>query len=269
MDLKACRVVLRPRSTAELFDLGLRFAYGHAAPVYRRLAWWLLVPAWSGLVMLRFGLGLDWEWVWAAALGTTMLLEGAFTIAASKLMFAATLRTGDVLRDYVRRLPSYLVTLVLSWMVLALGWALFFLVVPVFWAAARVAHVHEASLLERAGPFEALTRAGRLVSRDMMATAWLQTLMLLHMAGFVLVFEAIGNMGIVDFVLQLGAPLGKLEWGGSAFALLGLLAAVPYTATVRFLAYIDRRTRSDGWDVQVECMAIANEAAQRNEEAAA
>jgi hypothetical protein len=269
MDLKACRVVLRPRSTAELFDLGLRFAYGHAAPVYRRLAWWLLVPAWSGLVTLRFGLGLDWAWVWGAALGTTMLLEGVFTIAASKLMFAGTVRVGDVLLEYLRRLPSYLVTLVLSWMVLALGWALFFLVVPVFWAAARVAHVHEASLLERAGPFEALTRAGRLVSRDMMATAWLQTLMVLHMIGFVLVFEAIGNTGIVDFVLQLGAPLGKLEWGGSAFALLGLLAAVPYTATVRFLAYIDRRTRSDGWDVQVECMAIANEDAQRDEEAAA
>jgi hypothetical protein len=269
MDLKACRVVLRPRSTAELFDLGLRFAFGHAAPLYRRLAWWLLVPVWSGLIVLRFGLQLPWEWVWAAAIGSTLLLEGAFTVAASKLMFAARIGVGEVLRDYAKRLPSYLMTLVLSWIVLALGWAFFWLVVPVFWAAARVAHVHEASLLERAGPFEALSRAKRLVAQDMFATVWMQVLLVLHVVAFVLVFEAIGNDGIVDFVLQLGAPLEKLEWGGSAFALLGLLAAVPYTATVRFLAYIDRRTRSDGWDVQVECMAIANEEAQRNEEVAA
>jgi hypothetical protein len=268
MDLKACRVVLRPRSTAELFDLGLRFAYGHAAPVYRRLAWWLLVPAWSGLVVLRFGVGVPWEYVWPVAWAVTVLLEGVFTIAASKLMFAGTVRVGEVLREYLRRLPSYLVALVLSWILLAIGWALFWLVVPVFWAAARVAHVHEASLLERAGPFEALSRAGRLVARDMMATAWLQVLLVAHAIAFVLVFEAIGNEGIVDFVLQLGAPLGKLEWGGSAFALLGLLAAVPYTATVRFLAYIDRRTRADGWDVQVECMAIANEDGARDEVAA-
>ena len=268
MDLKACRVVLRPRSTAELFDLGLRFTYGHAAPLYRRLAWWLLVPAWSGLVVLRFGLELDWVWVWGAAFATTMLLEGVFTIAASKLMFASSVRTGDVVREYLRRLPSYLVSLVLSWIVLAIGAALVWLVVPLFWAAARVAHVHEASLLEHAGPFGALGRAKRIVAHDMMATVWMQVLLVLHIAAFVIVFEAIGNTGIVDFVLQLGAPLGKLEWGGSAFALLGLLASVPYTATVRFLAYIDRRTRADGWDVQVECMAIAAGEAQRGEVAA-
>lgn len=268
MDLKTCRVVLRPRSTAELFDLGLRFTYGHAAPLYRRLAWWLLVPAWSGLVVLRFGMGLDWVWVWAAALGVTFPLQGVFTIAASKLMFATQVRVGEVLRDYVRRLPSYLVAIVLSWIVLAFGWALFWLVVPLFWAAARVAHVHEASLLEHAGPFGALARAKRIVALDMMATVWMQVQLLLHTVAFVLVFEAIGNTGIVEFVLQLGAPLGKLEWGGSAFALLGLLASIPYTATVRFLAYIDRRTRADGWDVQVECMAIAAQEAQHREVAA-
>jgi hypothetical protein len=269
VDLKACNVILRPRSTWELFDLGLRFSTGHAWPVYRRLAWWVLVPAWSLVMVLRFGLEVEWAWVWAVAFGMTLLTGGIFTLAASQLMFAETVRVRTVLGEFARRFPSYLTTLVLSWIVVAIGGLFAWLVFPVLWAASRVAHVHEASLLEQAGPMAALSRAARLVSKDLAATIWLQTLLWVHWVAFVLVFEAIGNRGIVDFVLQLGAPLGRLEWGGSAFALAGLFAAVPYVATVRFLAYLDRRTRSDGWDVQVECMAIAAEAAETRDGVAA
>jgi hypothetical protein len=74
--------------------------------------------------------------------------------------------------------------------------------------------------------------------------------------------EALGH-GVVEFVLQLGKPFGSL-WpdGGSLYAIFGLLACVPLCATTRFLAYIDARTRRDGWDIQVRFMAIQAEAEQ-------
>ena len=64
-------------------------------------------------------------------------------------------------------------------------------------------------------------------------------------------------------MLQLGQPFGSL-WpnGGSLYAIFGLFASIPLCATTRFLAYIDARTRRDGWDIQVRFMAIQAEAEQ-------
>ena len=57
---------------------------------------------------------------------------------------------------------------------------------------------------------------------------------------------------------QLGKPFGDLwDDGGSAYAIVGFFAALPLVATARFLAYIDGRTRQDGWDIQLRFMAIA------------
>jgi hypothetical protein len=64
--------------------------------------------------------------------------------------------------------------------------------------------------------------------------------------------------GLVSDVLQLGKPFGSL-WADrfSPFALAGLMLSYPYAATARFLLYVDARTRSDGWDIQLRFMAIA------------
>jgi hypothetical protein len=45
--------------------------------------------------------------------------------------------------------------------------------------------------------------------------------------------------------------------GGSTFALAGFFASIPYVASTRFLGYVDRRTRREGWDIQVRFAALA------------
>ena len=67
---------------------------------------------------------------------------------------------------------------------------------------------------------------------------------------------------VVGFVLQLGHPTGELfSDGGSGFAVLGALLAVPLAAAVRFLGYVDLRTRKEGWDIQLRFVALAEQSA--------
>jgi hypothetical protein len=73
----------------------------------------------------------------------------------------------------------------------------------------------------------------------------------------VTLFDQLGGQ-LLEFVFQLGQPLGSLaEDGGSGFAVLGLLLSVPLSAAARFLGYIDLRTRSEGWDIQLRFAAWA------------
>jgi hypothetical protein len=63
---------------------------------------------------------------------------------------------------------------------------------------------------------------------------------------------------IVEQLFQMGRPFGSL-WhdGGSAYAVAGALLAAPLVASARFLAYVDLRTRKEGWDIQLRLMALA------------
>jgi hypothetical protein len=263
VNLDAARIVLRPRSISELFDLGLRVMSGPAAKLFSKLGALTLVPALGLCVAARYALAWPWVWVWMLALALVTPLQGLFTIAISRLMFADEVTVGEVLRQYLRRLPAYLGALLVTRVLIALMSTAFFLIVPPFWMWGRSAYVHEACLLEQAGPIDAVRRAGRMVSGQVTGTIGLLLLTSLATLAFVLIGESLLNDGLLKFVLQLGRPLGALfEAGGSVPALIGLMFAVPYWATVRFLAYIDTRTRRDGWDVQLRFMAIASRAAQ-------
>ncbi len=257
MNLDAARIVLRPRSLTEIFDLGLRFMTAPAAKIYAKLGLLTLIPAWALCVAARYALGWDWELVWLLALGLATPLQGVFTVAIGRMMFAEEVRVGEVLGQYLRRLIPYFATLIATRVLIALFSLFFFLVVPPFWMWGRCAYVHEACLLEQAGPVDAINRAGRMIARNVASVVGVLLLLSLSAAGFVVVLELLVNDGLFDFVLQIGRPFGALfDTGGSVPALLGLFLAVPYWATVRFLAYIDLRTRRDGWDIQLRFMAI-------------
>jgi hypothetical protein len=140
--------------------------------------------------------------------------------------------------------------------------ALLVVVAPMLWIT--FAFVHEAVLLEQApSAIEAMRRSSRFSQHHRGHTAELLACLVATMAVSIVACESLGQ-GVVEFGLQLGTPLGDLtEEGGSLFAIAGLLASVPLTATIRFLAYIDARTRRDAWDVQVRFMAIRAEAEGR------
>lgn len=253
MDLKAARVVLRPRKGAEIFDLALRYCFAADPRLYLWLTIILVLPVLAICVSLHYLLGLGWGWVWALAYLLSQGLQGPFSVAAGRLMFEPKLSVRDVMRHFFERFWPFVGATVMRVVLIAISSVL---VITGFLVAHRLLYVNEAVLLERAKAGEALKRSSRFVqgygSHGVGMVFGLAVAVLLS----VITFESLGQ-GLMTFVLQLGEPFGTLlDSGGSPFALLGFLLAVPYLSTARFLAYVDQRTRQDGWDVQVKFMAL-------------
>jgi len=265
VNLGASAIVLRPRTLAEELDLACRLSMSLAFGLYARLSALILLPIWAGCVALRYAAGWSWPAVWAVAVASSAVVQGVFTVAVGRLLFSEALGAGQVLRLFGRRLGSYLVMLFLSRALLATSCLPFFMGLPFVWP--RLVFVHEASLLEAAGPAEAIARSSRFIGGRAMSVLGVLVALLLTQAGFIITAELLCQ-GLVAEVLQLGKPFGALfADGGSPYALAGLLLSVPYVSTARFLDYIDARTRADGWDIQLRFMAIAAAEAARAEAA--
>lgn len=259
MNIADARVVLRPRTHGEILDLAARWCFNADRALYARLSAAVLLPSLTLCIAARW----MWEWswleVWLLAAGLTTVTQGVFTVATSQALFRRDVRATDVLRRWLRRLPSYLGALIITRVILAVG-AVTLVLLPVAWV--RVAMVHEASLLEGSGATKATERAWQLAKYRGTDMVLMLGGLGLCVIGGVAVAELLGH-GVVEIVLQLGRPLGELvEDGGSLYALLGFHAAIPFVAVARFLAYVDQRTRGDGWDLQLRFMALANEAAR-------
>jgi hypothetical protein len=253
MKLDRARVVLRPRTGAEVFDLGMRWTIAVGGALYLRLSTIVLLPSLALCLLARHAWGWDWLSVWLLAVALSTVSQGVFTVAAGKLLLDPKPSTREVLWGFVRRLPVYLEALVITRIGLGLA-GLVAVMLP--WVWAWVAFVHEACLLEGAGPIAGIRRASRFVRGDG-GSAMLMLLGLgCGLVTAVFVAEFIGT-SLVGFVLQLGNVFDVL-WidGGSPWALLGFHVAIPYLASVRFLKYIDGRTRRDGWDIQLRFIAI-------------
>ncbi|MEZ4448548.1 MAG: hypothetical protein R3B09_03635 [Nannocystaceae bacterium] len=254
MNLAQARVVLRPRSTPEVFDLALRFTVA-ARGVLLRLALITIVPA-LGLLLALYELDVVYEphELWLVAALLTPWIVGVHVIASSRLLFESKPPLRAILGHFLRRVVVFTVASAIVVGLIAFG-ALFAVGAPIF--AALFLFYIEAALLEGQGPFAALGRARRLLRYRFGAAL----LYVLGLAAAILTFvaaaESLGH-AIVRFVLQLGQPFGDLEGDGiSAFSILGFFLALPYVAAVHFLAYIDVRTRQDGWDLQVRFMGLA------------
>jgi hypothetical protein len=258
VNLLSARVVLRPRPLTEVLDLAVPFCLGGRRPL-GALVLAVLAPAFALCLGLRAA---HWSprLIWLVAIAAADVLQGVFTVAASELLFVepAEVRPTAVLIRFARSLPPALASLLLCRLCLALALFLFPLI-PVI--AVRVLFAREAVLLEGAGPAAALTRSHRLISGHAFNGLGLLVALLIAPAACAVMAELLGD-GLVAKVLQLGSPLGDL-WrdGVSGYALAGFFLGIPVTAAARFLAYIDLRTRKEGWDVQLRFTALAARAA--------
>ncbi|MEZ4300154.1 MAG: hypothetical protein R3B70_34720 [Polyangiaceae bacterium] len=257
MKLDRAAIVLRPRTVTEVVDLAFRLTFSLGLSVYSKLAAFVLLPILAGIIALRYVAKWDAWLVWFVALGAANLAQGVFTVAAGRLLFSEDLRVREVLGAYFRRVVPYFFTLCINWMALAaVAGASFGIAVPFAWPS--LVFTHEASLLEGAGPIAAVQRASRFVRGRGWTTFGLASMLLCGQASAILIGELMAQ-SVLDDILQLGRPLGSLFRDGvSPFAIAGLLASVPFVATARFLQYIDTRTRTDGWDIQVRFLAIAS-----------
>jgi hypothetical protein len=252
MNVHDARVVLRPRSLPDVIDLTLRVCHSAHARAYAVLAALTLLPAYGLCLLLQQRFHWPWLAVWLVALPLAGLLQGVFTVAAGRLLFAERVPTGAVLRHFAARLFSY-------------GWTLLVLrVLPVVMVVGApliflFPFLHEAVLLEDAGLTRAASRSGRLTKTSRALAVELGLLALSMQALAILVAEVLGQ-ALVDLVFEIHTPIAHLwDDGGSPFALAGLFVAVPYVATARFLTYIDLRTRKEGWDLQLELSRLGAE----------
>jgi len=256
VNVLAARVVLRPRSLADVLDLALPFCWRDRR-LLSALAALALGPIAALAAFLRIGLGWRWPWVWCAVIEASFAVEGMFTVAFGELLFheAKDVTVRSVWRRFRSLLGPYLSVTIRRQLILVVMLALVF--VP-FWEGPARQFTTEALLLERVSSSKAAERT-RTLTKNAMGGAfllWLATLALPALGA--VVGDVLGH-ALAGFVLQLGEPAGSLwQNGGSGFAVAGALMAAPVAAAMRFLGYIDRRTRIEGWDIQLRFMALAS-----------
>jgi len=257
VNLAQANIVLRPRELGEVLDLACRVCASSLAGLYIRLFALILLPCAGVCLLLHYLLGLPWWAVWLTAWLLGSFAQGVFTVATGRFLFAESLTVREVLRSFRERVWSYFGAVFITRIYVGLSALLVFLL-P--FAVMRTMFVHEASLLEMAGARTAVRRANRFVAGRGARAFEISAALLIAQLAIILVGELMGD-GVVNGLLQLGKPFGVL-WknGGSVYALLGFFASVPFIATARFLFYIDRRTRTDGWDIQLKFMAVAADA---------
>jgi hypothetical protein len=253
VNLGDAAVVLRPRSLAESVDLGITWCVHVGRGTYVRLALVLLLPAAIGCWSLHVFAGWDWVAVWCVAAALASFLQAPFTLAAGTMMFEREVAARVVLRRFVRQLPTLLAVWLMSQIWLAIGLAL--AVVGAAWTWPQIAFTREVVLLEGQGAGASMTRARGFVSRQSAETLGLVLTQGVIVAVVMFCFDQL-DLAVFDFALQAGRPFGELADGGSLFTLVGLFAAVPVVSTIRFLRYIDGRTRRDGWDLQLAFLAL-------------
>ncbi|WP_394836191.1 hypothetical protein LVJ94_04695 [Pendulispora rubella] len=259
LNVRGARVVLRQRQFIDVVDLAVRFVALHGKP-YAWLSLMVVLP--SFLVTWAIGQGVDWAWAWVAVLGLLPLAGAPFTVLASRLMFTEQVRLREVLLVTLHSLPRLVLARILQ--TLAVGAALVVLVLPAIWAQALLLFLPEVILLEQSAFFSAVTRAGRIAHAQVGNVALAVILLALFVGGTPFLADAAGRM-VLDNLLEVRPPDPLTVAGGSALSLFGLWAALPFVTTIRFLFYIDLRTRTEGWDIQTRFAAIAARSHQQEQ----
>jgi hypothetical protein len=238
------RVVLRPRSLSETGDLTSAVLRRHPA-AYAKLLPWVLVPAVGSWLLHRFaGWGPDEALL--LEIGLLSLGSGVYTLLAGDLMLQSDVKLGELQKRYAKLLPGYLFKRVASWVTLVLS---------LFLAFGWSAFVPEAALLERGSLGASMSRSAALLrSTPGRTITWGAVALAIMNVGVIA-----AELGYHELrsMLGLAKDLDTLSTKQFSWApFVGLALAVPYLATMRFLLYIDCRTRREGWDLQVQMAAL-------------
>ncbi len=247
MKLELLSVAVRERSLAELFDLGLLLARRHAfdlmvlgaigALPFAALNWWLFAHAdpedWSAMY---------WFLVLVAA--EVPLATAPITAYLGEAMFSQRASRKDAVRVALARTPA------LALFGLWRGVMAFFPVLLLLYPP----HAVEVLLLERQRLRATFKRANDLASNwrgeltshliasyAVLATGVALTLFATAEAVKLLFWGFGGEDGILSWLHPAHPPIHALLW-----------PFIAYLAVVRFLAYIDLRTRREGWEVELE-----------------
>lgn len=253
MDVMRARVALRERSLTEVCDLAVRFCAAHALD-YAKLTALVVAPSFavSWLVAAMWG----WPVGWGVAAVLASFAEAPFLLLVSKLLFDDDVSLSIVLRDFARLIPR--VAAVRFAQVLALLFGVALGGVGWMFTAPLSLFLLEIAVLERVWIRAGWPRSRRLATANFPVA--LGTLCIVAAVG-------LGAVALSDWAgrellegLEIRSPQSMWTAGGSWLAMAGGWIAVPVVATLRFFAYIDCRTRGEGWDIQTRFAALAAQA---------
>ena len=259
LNVRGARVVLRQRQFIDVVDLAVRFVALHGRP-YALLSLIALLPSFA--ITWAIGQGIDWGWAWVAVFALLPLAGAPFTVLASRLMFTEQVRLREVLVVTLRSLPRLVLARIVQ--TLGVGMAFVILVFPAVWAQALLLFLPEVILLEQSAFFPAIARAGRIAHAQVGNVVLAVILLAIFVGGMPFAADAAGRM-VLDNLLEVRPPEPLTVAGGSALSLLGLWASLPFVTTIRFLFYIDLRTRTEGWDIQTRFATLAARSHQQEQ----
>lgn len=241
-------IVLRPRGPLEVFDLTWRFLRETWRPQLRMLAVTLLPVAVLAFVLCGIYRGRPSLLLLPLLLAPWMQMP--FTLLTGRLLFDRNTRIRDVLRELLPRTGSLLggqLVALIGW-VFGIGCGGFIFLLPIRMA---LQFLPEVLLLERLSVFGALRRVGRLAGASA-GPALVGVFVRVALALWCAIVAETTGQALFEHVLRLGQPFGAAQEGTvTPFLLVGLLLSQPLHAVFRVLLYVDIRTRSEGWDLQV------------------
>lgn len=259
------RVRLRPRTLDETLDLTLMYAVTFRRDFLRLMAW-LVLPLTVLLMLLKLGVGLEWNIIAVITIVCAPMLERVMTAYAGEHLFGNTPSPRSALniafkRPQLAALGAFIVPLPLIPILLSSYddfWVVLGMLAAVFWpfALAQAVYFTQVVLLEKLPARDAYRRASALVAaryaRSIGFVAASFTGRLLCVIGAELIARF-----VVTTVLQLGEPIDTIiDNQGSWPAVIGYLLAAPMIGLARLFDYIDARTRREGWDIQIRFRAI-------------
>lgn len=251
--LATSRVALRDRPFVDVLDLSFRFMRDAFGPLAKLALCVLPLPI---LATIGLGLGAGWGWAWSFAAMASPLVAAPFTVLVGQFVFEQDPSVRSALSRGVRAIPKLL--LVYFILGITMGGGLLFFVLPAFWIATVALFVTEAVVLERASIVSAFDRSMKLASRAPGDTTLgrIVTLTLLLVAP--MLADQIGHIALGS-LFQVSGPQPLWDAGGNWLATLGFWLIVPYATVLRFLLYINVRTRTEGWDIQTAFATLALE----------
>jgi hypothetical protein len=249
-------IVIRERSFLDLLDLALLVvrdrpvilgltALAGIAPFAALNVWLMADPSRSGLWVPL----LLMETPWATA---------PLTVVLGDLMFGVRPRPGKVFKTLVLAFPLLFLTQFLirgiSYLII-LGFVL---------APAWFAFLNEVILLERVGFFRAFGRS-RAIGRQFEGALFFRWLGQIALG---LTFALCFQKGAEAFGAVLAG--GDVTWEqaaqldvGDLLFQAGVWIAIALFAVVRFLSYIDRRIRLEGWEIELRLRSVGRTLEER------